>query len=244
MRQKPVDTHRQRARRPAPVSAACVVDPQAIACVAPLACDHETKRAQRTVVRRLPEVSIALWVMFLGITIWAHIRITHELPSLWIRRPADWHRPTAYRLDEIVSSHYLLFEPERDPAARASALANGHIDSVESERPLFVAWATSLTPADGVDIMLDVPSARIVRIRDKIALGKSRLRMVSGRQWRPVFLEANERALARLGRTEPSFGFAGGYQVALEVVAHKPAGNAHWRRTARAYVGVGRGWDG
>jgi hypothetical protein len=127
-----------------------------------------------------------------------------ELPSLWIRRPADWHRPTAYRLDEIVSSHYLLFEPERNPAARASALANVAPNSVESERSVFVAWATSLTPADGVDIMLDVPSARIVRVRDKIALGKSLLRMVSGRQWRPVFLEANERALARLGKPEPS----------------------------------------
>jgi hypothetical protein len=120
------------------------------------------------------------------------------LPSLWMRRPVDWQRPTTYHIDEIVSSQYLLFEPERNPAIRASAFANAHPNSFESERSLFIAWATSLTSADGVDVVVDLPSARIVQIRDKVAFGKSLLRMLSGRHWRAVFIDANGRALAQL----------------------------------------------
>jgi hypothetical protein len=127
-----------------------------------------------------------------------------ELPSLWILRPSDWQRPTTYRIDEMLASHYILFEPQRDPAARASAFANVDPNSVESERSLFVAWATGLTPADGVDTVVDLPSARILRIRDKVALGKSLQRMLSGRHWRAVFTDANGRALTQLEKTEPS----------------------------------------
>jgi hypothetical protein len=129
-----------------------------------------------------------------------------ERPSLLIRRPLDWQRPTTYRIDEILSSDYLLFEPERNPVARASAFANAYPNSIESEQSLFVAWASSLTPADGVEIVVDLPSARILQIRDKIALGKSLLRMISGRHWRAVFTNANGRALTRLEKPERSLG--------------------------------------
>jgi hypothetical protein len=129
-----------------------------------------------------------------------------ELPSLWVRRPSDWQRPTTYRIDEILSSHYLLFEPERNPTAAASALANVEPNSVESERSLFVAWASGLRPADGVDVVVDLPSARIVQIRDKTALGKSLRRMLSGRHWRTVFTDANEPALVQLDKQEPDLG--------------------------------------
>jgi hypothetical protein len=129
-----------------------------------------------------------------------------DRPSLWIRRPLDWQRPTTYRIDEILSSDYLLFEPERNPGARASAFANARPNSIESEQSLFVAWATSLTSADGVDIVVDLPSARIVQIRDKIVLAKSLLRMVSGRHWRAVFTDANRRALAQSEKANPSLG--------------------------------------
>jgi hypothetical protein len=129
-----------------------------------------------------------------------------ELPSLWIRRPVDWERPTTYRLDEIVSSDYLLFPPERNRSARAAAFANAYPNSFESERSLFIAWATDLTSADGVEMVVDSPSARVVQIRHKAVLGESLLRMLSGRHWRAVFADANRRALPQLGEPNSSSG--------------------------------------
>jgi hypothetical protein len=132
--------------------------------------------------------------------------IDPQRPSLWMRRPSDWQRPTTYRIDEILSSHYLLFEPKRNPTATAAALADVDPNSVERERSLFVAWATGLRPADGVDVAVDLPSARIVQIRDKTALAQSLQRLLSGRRWRTVFTDANKPALARLENQEPDMG--------------------------------------
>jgi hypothetical protein len=127
-----------------------------------------------------------------------------ELASFYVRRPLDWQRPTTYRIDELLSSDYLLFRPVPKPAGDEIAFANIAADSFERERSLFVAWASGLTHLDGVDIIIDFPSARIVAVRDRNLLRKSLARMLLSHHWRMVFTDANRRALSELGEANPA----------------------------------------
>jgi hypothetical protein len=128
-----------------------------------------------------------------------------EFAPISILHPLDWKRPTTYRIDELLSSDYLLFRPVTDPPEDVMALANIALDSFNRERSLFVAWASGLTHSDGVDIIVDSPSARIVAIRDKMLLRKSLVRMLLGHHWRRTFTDANRGALPELG-ANPAVG--------------------------------------
>jgi hypothetical protein len=117
-----------------------------------------------------------------------------DLPALGIARPNDWARPTTYHLDEMAASDYLLFHPQLDPAARETALDAVAVPSFAAEQAAFIAWATELTPADGVDVVIGTSEARIIRIRDRASFRAALLRLVSRHRWRPVFIDANPEA--------------------------------------------------
>jgi hypothetical protein len=117
-----------------------------------------------------------------------------ELPALGIARPRDWVRPTTYRLDEMTSSDYLLFHPQLDPGARETALGVVAVPSLAAEEVVFIAWATKLTPTDGVDVVVDTPEVRITRIRDRASFRKALVRLVSQHRWRATFTDANPEA--------------------------------------------------
>jgi hypothetical protein len=114
-----------------------------------------------------------------------------ELPALGIARPRDWVRPTTYHLDEMTASDYLLFHPQLDPGARETALGVVVVPSFAAEQAAFIAWATELTPTDGVDVVVDTPEARIIRIRDRASFRAALLRLVSRHRWRATFIDAN-----------------------------------------------------
>jgi hypothetical protein len=103
-------------------------------------------------------------------------------------RPFDSRRPTTYRLEEILAADYLLVgSPDRGAAPRGHELA-----SMETERALFIAWASQATSADGLDVVLDEPTVRILQVRDRALLRDSLSRLVSAHRWRPVFRDANQ----------------------------------------------------
>jgi len=116
-----------------------------------------------------------------------------EKPVLTIRRPLDWQRPTAFRINEMLNADYWLFTPVHDSVAAKEALKRSSIDTLYEETPLFEAWATQLEESDGVAIVSDSPQSRVLRITDPDRLKRAVEAVITGRRWRSVFTDANPR---------------------------------------------------
>jgi len=117
---------------------------------------------------------------------------TPPMPLVSIQRPQDGQRPiTAYRKAEMLDADYWLFEPVRDPARAAAALAIVSIDAYDQEKALFQAWATQLTENDGVAVVSDTPTARVLRVVDPVLLEKAFDALLAKHHWRSTFLAAN-----------------------------------------------------
>jgi hypothetical protein len=119
-----------------------------------------------------------------------------ELAPISIRRPVKWDGPTTYHIDELLSSDYLLFRPVAQPSWQEVRAAGTFVPSFERECLIFRTWASSLTSADGVDVVVDFPSAKILAIRDRAQFRRSLMRVLPGHRWRPVFTEANRGILS------------------------------------------------
>jgi hypothetical protein len=113
------------------------------------------------------------------------------VPTVSIHRPVDWHRPSAYRINEMLGSDYWLFEPMRDRDMINVTLATPAIDQFYLERPVFQAWATDLTESDGVAVFSETPRARVLRITDPERLALALDKLIEGRAWRPAFYAVN-----------------------------------------------------
>jgi hypothetical protein len=107
-------------------------------------------------------------------------------PTLTFRRPFDWERRSTYRLDEIISSTYILVDPSQTrPIAE-------NVDSVSDEELALSRWVLGLKLSDGVDVVLDMPRARIYKITDRDALRNKAFEVVRQFHWNPVFRDANQ----------------------------------------------------
>ena len=113
------------------------------------------------------------------------------MPNVSIRRPVDWQRPTAYRVRDMLDADYWVFEPLRDRRVAEATLAAPSIDEFHQERALFQAWATQLTPSDGVAVVSETPTARVLRITDPERLESALDALIEGRHWRTAFIAAN-----------------------------------------------------
>ena len=123
-----------------------------------------------------------------------YARIADTEKSLMsINRPVDWQRPTVFRINEMLDADYWLFEPVRDPHAVNAALATSTIDTIDSERLLFQAWASQLTTNEGVTVVSESPMARILRIDNAKVLESALDVLVANHHWRNVFTEANKK---------------------------------------------------
>jgi len=102
-------------------------------------------------------------------------------PIVSIRRPVDWQRPTTYRINEMLGAEYWLFEPVRDPRVAKATLATRSIEGFFQERVLFQAWATQLTASDGVAVVSETPTARVLRIigQTPVTVGAQALRVTA-----------------------------------------------------------------
>jgi hypothetical protein len=114
-----------------------------------------------------------------------------NLPPVLLRQPRDFERTATYRIDEVVSSDFLLFRPEPHSCLAPQAPANSFVPSFKDENATFVCWASRLEPQDGIEVAIDSASARLLRVVDRSSLRKSVLRMILGHKWRPVFTAAN-----------------------------------------------------
>ena len=113
------------------------------------------------------------------------------MPMVSIGVPGDSKRPTTYRIGEMLSADYWLFEPVRDQRIVTATLATQSIAGLDHERAVFQAWATQLTPADGVEVVSDTATARILRIMDPERLEAALDALVAAHSWRDTFTMAN-----------------------------------------------------
>ena len=126
--------------------------------------------------------------------------VTPEKPTISIRRPVDWARPSTFRTEEMLDADYWIIEPVRDSAVAKSALARFSIDEVYQENLLFEAWATQLTANDGVKVVSETPKVRILRITNATLLETALDKLIASHHWRRVFIEANPKR--RLSESE------------------------------------------
>jgi hypothetical protein len=147
-----------------------------------------------------------------------HSEFTPQSPRLVVKRPVDWVRPSTYRLAEIYEADYVLFEPLRNHDAKAAAPAGMSVQDFRQETELFNAWFTGALNHQGLAVVSQTPTLRLLRVTDTRKL-EAALRDLQGRYtWRPAFVAANprvwwnKRALAELkvdsvkGLDETRFG--------------------------------------
>lgn len=117
--------------------------------------------------------------------------VNPQKSTMSINRPVDWQRPTVFRKDEMLSANYWLFEPVHDLGAATAFFSISSIVDFEQEAFLFRAWASKLTTNEGVTVVSESPTARILRIDDAISLGAAFDSLVANHQWRNVFMAEN-----------------------------------------------------
>jgi len=118
-------------------------------------------------------------------------RVVHPaMPEVSFRRPVDWARPSAHRVDEMLRADYWLFEPVRDRRTAEALLALESIDSFRQEVAVLQAWATQLTSGDGVEVVSETRT-RLLRITDSKRLESKLNALIESRRWREAFASAN-----------------------------------------------------
>jgi len=117
-----------------------------------------------------------------------------QIPSIAVTSPHDWMRSAAYRKKEIVEADYWIFAPVRGLPALDSILAKSSIEDLREEKLLFEAWATQLTTKEGVTVVSDTSTARVLRITDATRLESAFDTLVAKHHWRSVFLTENPKS--------------------------------------------------
>lgn len=114
-----------------------------------------------------------------------------ELAAFSPVNPMDWSRGFVVRITELQESDYILTRKYRDrePAAR---FAPRQFDTFESECDAFDGWLSTLNRESGVEVVSDGRMLRLLRIVDRVALGRAIERFVSEHVWRPEFTAANQ----------------------------------------------------
>ncbi len=110
-----------------------------------------------------------------------------------VRRPFDWVRPSTYRIEEIVSSDYLMVPP-----ADAGCVSPLDISTLNIEMGTMTCWANGLTATDGVQRIYGGSDMVLLKIKDQVKMRTSLLAFVAKHHWRAVFLTENNLPLDRI----------------------------------------------
>ncbi len=117
-------------------------------------------------------------------------QIQNPYPRFLMIRAIDWQRPSAFRLKEIVSADYILFNPSfPEEGAPGPDIAN--VSTFAEEEFVFGRWAKTLNRDDGVELISAEKRSTLLRVVDRRRLQASLERLLGKHQWRQVFLEQN-----------------------------------------------------
>ncbi len=116
-----------------------------------------------------------------------------KLPVFHSAIPIDWVRGFAVRVDELLSSDYILISKHGEQDA-SSFLTAKEFDSFGSEVMAFELWFATLNDRSGVETASDGQRLRVLRIADRAALSRAVNLFVAAHSWRPEFTAANQPA--------------------------------------------------
>jgi hypothetical protein len=119
---------------------------------------------------------------------WTFVNST--LPRITIQRPVSWQSATTYRLNDIALMDYVVFSPIRNVARIRQFLDSRSVPDLNAENLLMRAWFSSLTPADGVE-MVSETRVRLLRIADRGRFQQALQRLRAAYDWRAEFRAAN-----------------------------------------------------
>ena len=108
-----------------------------------------------------------------------------------IRRPQDWVRGHVVRIDDLLSSDYICFEPLKENEIQ-DVMGLEQIRSFWDENKIFHAWLTMLTDKDGIEIVSNGP-VRLLEITDLTLFELQIEHFISSRSWRPEFIASTYR---------------------------------------------------
>jgi len=111
-------------------------------------------------------------------------------PQVLVIAPVDWQNPNATRMDEMLRSDFIAFEPIKDAAVRAAALAKGDVPDFAAETALLNAWLTELTPENGVETISET-RVRMLRVTDRGTFNAALAGLEQTHQWPPSYVAAN-----------------------------------------------------
>ena len=138
------------------------------------------------------------------------------MPDVKIFRPVDWVRPSTFHLDEMLAADYWLFTPMRNQQAQTvlnsflldnstpglnqndpmdKMIAGGKFNMLINEISLFEAWASQLTAKEGVSIVSQSPTLRLLRINNPFQLELATEAFVAKHRWSSAFLAANPKRM-------------------------------------------------
>ena len=138
------------------------------------------------------------------------------MPDVKIFRPVDWVRPSTFHLDEMLAADYWLFTPMRNQQAQTvlnsflldnstpglnqndpmdKMIAGGKFNMLINEISLFEAWASQLTAKEGVSIVSQSPTLRLLRINNPFQLELATEAFVAKHRWSSAFLVANTKRM-------------------------------------------------
>jgi hypothetical protein len=142
--------------------------------------------------------NVTLYSMPLGVvdayfySVFAHASIAMApMPRIITYYPIDWRRPSTYRKEEMLHADYWLIEPIRDQLVAKKILANLSVNDLKQETMLFQAWGTQLTTKEGVAVVSETPTARVLRITDSMLLESAFDELIAKHHWRSIFISAN-----------------------------------------------------
>ncbi|MCK5682251.1 hypothetical protein KAI46_15735, partial [bacterium] len=99
-----------------------------------------------------------------------------------ILRPVDWVRGFVVRVNDLLLSNYICFEPLKEDEVNAM-MGLEQIQSFNDENRVFRAWFSMLTEKDGIEIISNSPVC-LLEIGD-ISLFERRIeQFISSRTWR------------------------------------------------------------
>jgi hypothetical protein len=116
--------------------------------------------------------------------------------------PIDWQRPSTYRIPEILSSDYILFQPVSG-SYQKEVLNLKKINSIREEQLVFEAFLSSLKTENGLQTMFENEFCRLSKITDKSSLREAFTLFVKSKSWRSTFVEENEKASAIESASDP-----------------------------------------
>jgi len=119
--------------------------------------------------------------------------INPQLPSFSPVNPMDWSRGFAVRVDELLDSDYVLARKTLNGVATGRFEAASY-PTFHDETNAFDGWFATLDRPSGVEVVVDGPLLRLLRIVDRQVLGQAVAVFVAAHTWRPEFYAANKPA--------------------------------------------------